>query len=125
MQNDKIYVRRNKVAKKYLRIAFSAIVGYCCVLYCRVPPPEAQPTTHPTHPQNFYFFYFFSTTLAWIVFASLLVVAAVHCCLFWLSSPRRFIVRRYPCKFCDVFWMMCCFFVSIRRILISYYNNIY
>lgn len=80
--NDKIYINRNKVAEKYLRIAFSAIVEYCCVSYHGVPPPEAQPTAHPTHPQNFYFLFFQHYPL-WDCFCIFFIVAVVHRCLFW------------------------------------------
>lgn len=53
--NDKIYIKRNKPRKKYLRIAYLGMQYYCCVLYHTTPPPDTQPTTHPTHPQIFLF----------------------------------------------------------------------
>ena len=58
--NDKIYIKSNKVSEKYLKIAFLGMQYHYCVSYHGVPPPDTQPTTRPTHPQNFLFFFIFS-----------------------------------------------------------------
>ena len=42
----------------YLKIAFLTIARLLLHV-CRRYPPDTQPTTHPTHSQNFLFFIFF------------------------------------------------------------------
>ena len=58
VENDKIYTEHNKVAKKYIRIAYSAILECCCVSYCGVPPRGAA-SNAPYPFSKFLFFYFF------------------------------------------------------------------
>lgn len=67
----------------YLKIAFSAIVEYCCVSYHGAPPRGAADNA-PYPFSKFLFFYFFSALPSLgLFFASFFIVAVVHRCLFW------------------------------------------
>ena len=75
------------MSEKYLKIAFLGMQYHYCVSYHGAPPPpEAQPTTHPTHPQNFLFFYFFSKGVN-LMFPLLLCILRV-CVGRWGRSRR-------------------------------------
>ena len=84
--NDKIYIKANKTREKYLIIAYLAIARLLLHIHRRYPPPDTQPTTHPTHPQNFLFFLFFSIGV-YLVFPLSLCMLCV-CVGRWRRSRR-------------------------------------
>ena len=83
--NDKIYIKRNKVAKKYLKIRFSGIIA---LLHQSVPayPPRGAADNTPYPFSKFFIFLFFSIGV-YLVFPLSLCILRV-CIGRWRRSRR-------------------------------------